>query len=276
MESRSSKSPADNTEKVSALLQATTTDRRSIKRRFVFFLYSSTLFLIFKLTRRFVLSFFSYLLSLSLNMSSSPYFSLHSILAEEERVPVVWSDYTKGVGYLDPSIGSEDLEMDQELEIPLWLAEALKPNNYIDLKLPRMFGLSVRQSLKADAKSVKLREKSPFFYELGLRMSELVDGEVTKDLPKDILHALAQRIEDVLERAPRGLGKDTNVYKNGLAVLEADLYLSVQLYAAMRQRQRQGLDDKLAPSTEETANKVRAHTRLPLSRNNKRERSILG
>ena len=275
MESRSSKSPANNTEKLSALLQATTTDRRSIKRRFVF-LYSSTLFLIFELTRRFVLSFFSYLLSLSLNMSSSPYFSLHSILAEEERVPVVWSDYTKGVGYLDPSIGSEDLEMDQELEIPLWLAEALKPNNYIDLKLPRMFGLSVRQSLKADAKSVKLREKSPFFYELGLRMSELVDGEVTKDLPKDILHALAQRIEDVLERAPRGLGKDTNVYKNGLAVLEADLYLSVQLYAAMRQRQRQGLDDKLAPSTEETANKVRAHTRLPLSRNNKRERSILG
>jgi hypothetical protein len=209
-------------------------------------------------------------------MSSSPYFSLHSILAEEERVPVVWSDFTKGVGYLDPSVGSEDLEMDQELEIPLWLAEALKPNNYIDLKLPRMFGLSVRQSLKADAKSVKLREKSPFFYELGLKMSELVDGEVTKDLPKDILHALAQRIEDVLERAPRGLGKDTNAYKNGLAVLEAELYLSVQLYAAMRQRQRQGLDDKLAPSTEETANKVRAHTRLPLSRNNKRERSILG
>ena len=209
-------------------------------------------------------------------MSSSPYFSLHSILAEEERVPVVWNVYTKGVGYLDPSVGSDDLHENQDLEIPLWLAEALKPNNYIELKLPRMFNISSRKNLKADAKSIKLREKSPFFYELGLRMKDLIDAENTIDLPRDILHALAHRIEDVLERAPRGLGKDTNTYKNGLSVLEAQLYLSVQLYAAMRQRQRQGLDDMLTPATEETANKVRAHTHLPKSRTQKRERSILG
>jgi hypothetical protein len=37
----------------------------------------------------------------------SAYFSLSDILAEEERVPCAWHVAAKGVGYLDPSGGSE-------------------------------------------------------------------------------------------------------------------------------------------------------------------------
>ncbi len=37
----------------------------------------------------------------------SSYFSISDILAEEERIPCKWTVAAKGVGYLDPSTGTE-------------------------------------------------------------------------------------------------------------------------------------------------------------------------
>jgi len=37
----------------------------------------------------------------------SSYFSISDILAEEERIPCKWHVAAKGVGYLDPSTGTE-------------------------------------------------------------------------------------------------------------------------------------------------------------------------
>lgn len=212
-------------------------------------------------------------------MSGSPYFGLRSILAEETRVPVRWNCAARRVGHLDPSSGGDDVAEDQEMDLSLWLAALLGPSpgpNFVEVLLPaRTFSTRLREQLLADAMSVRLRERSPHFYELGLRVSDLVDTDDTRELPTIIQAALAQRVERILEAAPRLLGKDSSAFQAGLTDLEAQLFLDVQLYCALRQRQRQGRDDRLRAASESSGSALRAHAQLPLSRGQKRERSVM-
>jgi len=122
---------------------------------------------------------------------------------------------------------------------------------------------------------VKLRDRSPFFYELGLRVSDLVTSDETRELPTLIQAALAQRVAKILAKAPASLGQDSSAFRAALTDLEQELFLHVQLYAAMRQGQRQGRDGRLRAAGESTANALRAQAKLPQSRAQKRERSVL-
>ncbi len=80
------------------------------------------------------------------------------------------------------------------MELPVWLASGLRSANYVEVRLPKTFSLRLRESLKADASSVRLRDKSPHFYEVGLRMSDLVSTDDTQTLPTDIQGTLALRV----------------------------------------------------------------------------------
>ena len=212
-------------------------------------------------------------------MSGSPFFGLRAILSEEERVPVVFNHAAKGLGHLNPSSTSTDVAEDDEMDMALWLAAALGPSpgpNFVEVRLPsRVFGAKLREQLRADAMGVKLRDRSPFFYELGLRVSDLVTSDETRELPTLIQAALAQRVAKILAKAPASLGQDSSAFRAALTDLEQELFLHVQLYAAMRQGQRQGRDGRLRAAGESTANALRAQAKLPQSRAQKRERSVL-
>ena len=212
-------------------------------------------------------------------MSGSSYFGLRAILAEEERVPVHFNCAARGLGHLDPASAGGDVAEDQRMDLALWLAAALGPSpgpNFVEVQLPsRVFGAKLREQLRADAMGVPLRGRSPYFYELGLRVSDLVTSEETRELPTLIQAALAQRVAFILSHAPRSLGTDTSAFQGSLTDLEQALFLHVQLYAAMRQGQRQGRDERLRAAGESTAVALRAQARLPLSRAQKRERSLL-
>ena len=211
-------------------------------------------------------------------MSSSPFFSLRNILAEEERVPVTWETDARGVAVLDPSAssGGADIKHDSEMDIPLWLATSLKGQNFVSVRLPRTYSVRAREKLRADPVNAPLRATSPHFYELGLRLGELVDSEETRTLPNDMQSTLAQRVQSVLDRAPRGLGRDTSAYKGGLTDIEERLYSDVQYYAALRQRHREGKDQRIEALSETTTAKVIASAQGPRSKNQKRDRSLLG
>jgi len=212
-------------------------------------------------------------------MSGSPFFGLRAILAEEERVPVSFNCAARGLGHLDPASAGGDVAEDQAMELALWLAAALGPSpgpNFVEVQLPaRVFGARLREQLRADARGVRLRDRSPYFYELGLRVSDLVTSDETRELPTLIQSTLAQRVSHILSVAPRSLGTDTSGFRGSLTDLEDELFLHVQLYAAMRQGQRQGRDERLRAAGESTANALRAQARLPQSRGQKRERSLL-
>lgn len=112
----------------------------------------------------------------------------------------------------------------QKLELPLWMAERLKASRYIEVSLPRNFSAKVRESLLAAPESVRLRERSPHFYEVGLRLAALADADEAKTLPAAIQATLATRVSMILTRALHSEGIDTSRFTEGLTDLEQSLF----------------------------------------------------
>lgn len=78
-----------------------------------------------------------------------------------------------------PSASSRDLAAGTKVDLPCWMAETLARRNLVTMRLPRFFGPTVRNDLRAGAMSVNLHEKSPYFFELGRFLcSILVDEEL--------------------------------------------------------------------------------------------------
>merc|ERR1712083_1063932 len=86
--------------------------------------------------------FFSNLRQKMWNPSYSPdYFSLHDILAEQERIPVVTNEDLPKLGFLDPSTSTKDgtLSKGTKMELPLWMAKSLKTRNRAQVHMPLNF-----------------------------------------------------------------------------------------------------------------------------------------
>lgn len=58
---------------------------------------------------------------------------------------------------------------DLQVEIPLWMARALRERGMVRMDFPRHYTTQFREDLAAGPESVKLREKSPYFYEVSER-----------------------------------------------------------------------------------------------------------
>lgn len=222
----------------------------------------------------------------------SRYWSVDEMLAEDERVPIKWTSDAKSVGYLDPSSGSEDVQRGTSMEVPLWLAEELKSRRLADVELPAHFSRKSRAQITADATAARLREKSPHFYSVGLRLAPLLsvphEGE---DLSRDVHATLADRAAGILNKAKTGLGGDVSVYRGMLTDLEQQLFDAASAFTAAKFQWRQEEANYLRPpaaalagleggggaaasAASAEAAAISAST-LPVSRASKRQRSLL-
>ncbi len=101
------------------------------------------------------------------------YFSMEAILAEEDRVPVVFNTTAASLGFLDPGCKDEDLPAKSRVvrpihppthstssqrpthlplikqELPLWLAQSLEAKNMVRLELPKHYTARFREDLLA-------------------------------------------------------------------------------------------------------------------------------
>lgn len=107
-------------------------------------------------------------------------FDVQNLLCEEQRVKVRFLQNTPWTGVLALA---EDGEHDSfiakgtVLMIPLWLARTLQEHGTIQILPPRQFGPRIRDDLIADAMTVNLHEISPYWYELGSKLSKLLPEE---------------------------------------------------------------------------------------------------
>jgi hypothetical protein len=129
----------------------------------------------------------------------SRYFSVDEMFAEDERIPVRWLSDARAVGYLDPSSGGADVARGAAMDLPLWLAEELKQRNLVEVALPAHFSRKSRADITADAVAARLRDKSPHFYSVGLRLAPLLSvAKEGEELSKDVHAALADRAAGIL------------------------------------------------------------------------------
>ena len=111
------------------------------------------------------------------NLENPLYWDIDDILAEEEKINVVVDKSSYRNGSLNPNCQDPeaDLEKGSVLEIPLWLALFLAQIEMVEIEIPRFYRENFKNTLLADPTHVNLREKTPFYYEIGLKLCKLIN-----------------------------------------------------------------------------------------------------
>ena len=99
---------------------------------------------------------------------------IDTILAEEERLPCVFSTDCPTLGHLDKNNSNygQMLPKGSRVELSLWLAESLAKKGMVEIEFPKHYGPKMRDQLNSSS-LVNLREYSPYFFDVGLRLSHL-------------------------------------------------------------------------------------------------------
>ncbi|KAI8023549.1 hypothetical protein ACSBR2_006049 [Camellia fascicularis] len=128
----------------------------------------------------------------------SQYYDIDDIIAEDELVPAVFQVSANGVGLFDSSDETNKVEQGSKVELPFWLARELHLRQAVSINLPHCFNQKTREELAADAAHVDLRNRCPYFYELGRKLFTLVGDKTIGTL---LLAAFQTRYREVLIKA---------------------------------------------------------------------------
>lgn len=104
----------------------------------------------------------------------------------------------------------------------------------VSVQLPRNFSGKVREHLLADPSVVRLRDRSPYFYEVGLGLAAMVAQDDAVTLPTAVRVALAARMSGILDHSMNSLREDVSTYSSQLTEFERALFTGGLMYAMDR------------------------------------------
>ncbi|ROT38312.1 GINS complex, Psf3 component [Sodiomyces alkalinus F11] len=161
------------------------------------------------------------------------YYDIDSILTDAEKVPCKFELDLPDLGYLDNN-PSHALKAGTQLALPLWLAEMLALANTgtsedsrapVTLNLPEALSERVIGALKADPRSVPLRDRSAHFYGLGTHMLDLFEE---RELSAILRRTFVTRAADIALHARKagddGVGGSSEDFLRGLDEWERSLF----------------------------------------------------
>jgi len=159
-------------------------------------------------------------------MTGSEYFDLNAILCEEASIPVQFNlDIPANLAsLLDAPAGSRDVK-----EMPYWLVQEVGARGFVTATMPKSFGKKVQNKLKADAMSVPLGSNCPHYYELGMKLAIMDQGEDGQDLVQALSSAFSHRVRGILDRFQNTEDRNAMKYLNSLTTSEQRIYSSAQL-----------------------------------------------
>lgn len=83
------------------------------------------------------------------------YYSIESILAENQKIQCTFKVPVPDMGHLDGG-NERDVKVQSKIQIPMWMAFILVYSDYADFNIPPAFAARVRNAINAEPKSVKL------------------------------------------------------------------------------------------------------------------------
>lgn len=127
------------------------------------------------------------------------------------------------LGWLDDDGDGDTLKNGTKVELPVYLASALSKENHLVVLAPLLFGPQLRNSLKADAEVVNLRDKNEFFFVHGLRVAELTeDDHLRETLPDVLYNAFKARYKRMLDTCLTGADGDPGGLTHRLSATESN------------------------------------------------------
>ncbi|PSR84959.1 DNA replication complex GINS protein [Actinidia chinensis var. chinensis] len=167
----------------------------------------------------------------------SQYYDIDDILADDELVPAVFQVAANGVGLFDSSDEMNKVEQGSKVELPFWLARELHLRQAVSINLPPCFNQKTRDELVADAAHVDLKNRCPYFYELGCKLFSLVGDKTIALL---LLAAFQTRYKEVLIKAQTAAMTVAPKFLTLLTKEETKLYEAAQSSMSAFKKWRMG------------------------------------
>lgn len=110
----------------------------------------------------------------------------HELLAEETQMQTTFIYGVLDVAKkLDPGSVSDNLAPQASVPVPLWLIPDLHRRGLVEFELPEVYKERYRRKMNAGAECVSLRNKAPYFYEVGIKANAMLqDAELSSHLAK--------------------------------------------------------------------------------------------
>ncbi|KAF8219976.1 GINS complex, Psf3 component [Tricholoma matsutake] len=185
------------------------------------------------------------------------YFSIDSILAENQRIQCTFKHDIPDMGHLGG--GSErDIKAFSKIQIPIWLAYTIIYSDWADFNIPTPFGPRVRNALKAEARSVRLSGlvgAGGLWYGFGKTIMDILSEEQANEISDVLTKTFRARLVEVIDQAqhfaalgPVGggsaSGDSAQAFREGLDATERDLFILAQESA---KRTKKWYDDSDRP-----------------------------
>mmetsp|Transcript_6723 Transcript_6723/g.14839 ORF Transcript_6723/g.14839 Transcript_6723/m.14839 type:complete len:209 (-) Transcript_6723:569-1195(-) len=193
------------------------------------------------------------------------------LLALETLVPTEFRHGAYKLGKeLDPGSSDRDVKEGAQLEVPLWIALPLAKMLMTNVKLPAVYSDRYRRKLNAGAECVSLKNRAPYFYEVGNRCNdELKDVELSGFLMRTFktrYHELISKGlntmtgEEILELHSKLSAEEQQLFEGGrLSTSETDRWLrgdsSISRFKMMRRKRTADHDTEERSKVGEDATK---------------------
>jgi GINS complex subunit 3 len=162
--------------------------------------------------------------------TDSSFLSIDDILASEQRIPCKFEQAIVGLGFIDQASDEDDIREGAKLELPLWLAAALKSRRQaiVSVELPKQYRQSYRDVLTADANVVDLHKLGPYYYGCGT-MLLMFDHPERGAVSKSLLETFLNRFRRIMDTAQNAFDEDTSGLTEKLDNIEKELFAAGQL-----------------------------------------------
>ncbi|CAE7377817.1 gins3 [Symbiodinium natans] len=130
------------------------------------------------------------------------YWDIDEILAEEYEVMMTSFYNIIGGGVLYPNSGGSrprDLKAGFKVCVPLGLARKLALRDVVDIELPAHFGEEMQESLRVDPLVCRLGEKSPYYFEAGMKIASLLKQPALEEI---LMEAFRRRWVEIVTLTP--------------------------------------------------------------------------
>ncbi|TIA90020.1 hypothetical protein E3P99_01757 [Wallemia hederae] len=131
-------------------------------------------------------------------MDFDSFYSIDSILADNQKVPSEFLTDVPGQGWLQGGL-DKDIKEGAKVDLPYWMSStlALSEYDFLNLSIPAAFSTRVSNALIASPTFVKLANLNHFWYSFGLRISDLLEDNLK--LQQSLRLAFSRRLIDIFD-----------------------------------------------------------------------------
>ncbi|KAI0068899.1 GINS complex Psf3 component [Artomyces pyxidatus] len=169
------------------------------------------------------------------------YYSIESILAENQKIQCTFKVDIPDMGHLDGG-NERDIKAQSKIQLPLWIAYILIYSDYADFTIPSPFSARVKNALNAEAKSVRLSSlvgAGGLWYGFGKIVMRLLDDAPANEMSEILTKTFRDRLVEVIDQAqhfaalgPAGGGGQSGdqalMFREGLDGTERELFALAQ------------------------------------------------